>query len=281
MIWRKYVISKKLYRYSFDLIRIIWKPLVPKRKYLTNPPIIVNSFPKSGTHLVMQVIEAIEGPKNFGNFLASTPSLTYREVHPEKLAKRINKLLPGEIVGAHLHYYDVLSSAMENINAFHVFIYRDLRDVAISEAHYLYNMNKWHRLRKEFLKFPDELDRIKLSLNGDPSLKDCSYPNIVERFRMFEKWISTKNVFVIRYEDLMSERRQEILTNLARSYVTFSKREIDTQELITKMENAIEPSKSHTFRKGTINQWKEKFTEQMKRDYQLMIEGEFENLFQD
>ena len=37
-------------------------------------------------------------------------------------------------------------------NVVHYFVYRDPRDVVISEAHYLREMNRWHRLAPYFRK---------------------------------------------------------------------------------------------------------------------------------
>lgn len=42
--------------------------------YKCNPPVIANSFPKSGTHLLLQILEQLPGLTNYGSFIASRNS---------------------------------------------------------------------------------------------------------------------------------------------------------------------------------------------------------------
>ena len=52
-----------------------------------------------------------------------------------------------------------------------IFIYRDPRDIVISEANYLYDMNKFHSLHKFFKNKHKLKDRIKLAIEGINSKK--------------------------------------------------------------------------------------------------------------
>ena len=62
-------------------------------------------------------------------------------------------------------------------NVVHYFIYRDPRDVVVSEAHYLRDMNRWHRLTPYFRKFESIDDAIMLSINGlEPPVAGIDYP---------------------------------------------------------------------------------------------------------
>ena len=71
-------------RKSFALLkqcnRAIKRAGLKADDFLSAPPIIGNSFPKSGTHLLLQVLESFNGAKDFGTVLASMPSISYKEV---------------------------------------------------------------------------------------------------------------------------------------------------------------------------------------------------------
>ena len=51
--------------------------------YQTRPPIIVNSLPKSGTHLLMQVAQALLETIQYGSFITQTPCLI-KAIDPEQ-----------------------------------------------------------------------------------------------------------------------------------------------------------------------------------------------------
>ena len=69
------------------------------------PPVLANSFPKSGTHLLVQIIEGLPDRLNFGAFLGSeTSSFQLRERSPENTCRFIRGFVPGEIVRGHLYY---------------------------------------------------------------------------------------------------------------------------------------------------------------------------------
>src|SRR6478735_1766396 len=78
--------------------------VVPKwwRGLSARPPVIANSFPKSGTHLLVQLVQGLPETVNFGAFLASmTSSFRFRERTSGETCRFIRRTLPGEIVRGH------------------------------------------------------------------------------------------------------------------------------------------------------------------------------------
>ena len=105
------------------------------------------------------------------------------------------------MIAAHLFYEPEYNLILSERRAVHFFIYRDLRDVAISEAHYLAYMNKWHRLHPYYKKLPDINACISQAIlgineNGFP----FDYPDIAKRFQRYAGWLTESNVFVIKFE---------------------------------------------------------------------------------
>jgi len=232
--------------------------------YRAHPPVICNSFPKSGTHLLVQVLEALPGVTNRGAFLASIPSVTFRERSPEAMAARIQRIGPGELVSAHLHHHPLCAEALRRKNAVHYFIYRDLRDVAISEAYYLTNMNRWHRLHRYYRGLPDDHTRIAWAITGekDPAFP-FDYPDIGQRFARFHPWLSDPSVCTVRFEDLVGPQRRTTIERIVRHYLDAAKMPADDlASLVSRAESAIDPRRSHTFRSGKSGGWRHTLTDE-------------------
>src|SRR5262245_30165889 len=74
-------------------------------QFALRPPVLANSFPKSGTHLLDQIADALPDRLNYGAFLSSmTSSFQYRLRTNESTLRFINRTVPGELVRAHLHW---------------------------------------------------------------------------------------------------------------------------------------------------------------------------------
>ena len=99
------------------------------------PPVLANSFPKSGTHLLVQIVEGLPDRTNYGTFLASnTSSFQLRERSPENTCGFIRGFVPGEIVRGHLYYDPAYAEELNRRRTVNYFVYRDPRDVVVSEA---------------------------------------------------------------------------------------------------------------------------------------------------
>lgn len=92
------------------------------------PKILVNSLPKSGTHLLLQIILGIPG-------MIITPAWIVEE-------KDLKLFTPGSVGPGHLIYSAEQVNLLKNNNIKTVFISRYLRDVAVSLVHFVM-LNKW------------------------------------------------------------------------------------------------------------------------------------------
>lgn len=224
-----------------------------KQDYLDKPPILVNSLPKSGTHLLMQLANAIPMTVNFGAFIAQTPSLTLREKPDSKIVSQLKSLVPGEVSGAHIFHTDLVENAILNLGALHLFIYRDPRDVIASEAFYLAKMNRWHRMHKHFKKLDTPSSQFKMALNGHSDL----YPEANIRLLPYANWIRAENVLSFRYEDLVGPKRGIEIERLISTWMSRSSTGSRSNISVEYLLSAIDPSKSHTFRNGVSGKWRD------------------------
>jgi hypothetical protein len=268
MNWRKSVFTKKAVRYGFGAIRKPYKLFLPGNNYHDRPPILANSFPKSGTHLLIQILQTIPAIRDWGLFLATTPSFVFSEVSDGKMIKKIKSTVPDELISAHLFYSEQIANALMQKNIIHFFIYRDPRDVVISEAHYLTYMNNWHKLHKYFKALPDMEARILFSIQGatDPFFPH-DYPDIGKRFDRYKPWKDHPQVFSLRFEELIGQATEGTVRRIIRFYNRKSGKDLDQEGMVQNALANINPNKSHTFRKGKSSAWKDAFTKEHKEAF--------------
>ncbi len=213
----------------------------------SNPPVIVNSIPKSGTHLLMQIARALPRTRYYGSFLAQQPSLTLRRRGQREIDAGLARLVPGEVIGTHLHYTPETASLLRQVNAVHLMIIRDPIDVLLSEAHYLRSMARFHRMHREF-KGLDEGQARQLALAGSGPSRDI-FPAFPERIKPYAGWLDDPDCCVVRFEQfaLTAERRKAVET-----IVEFWAGRIHLQKpgelegIVEHCIAAIDPARSHT-----------------------------------
>ena len=111
-----YQIKNPLIRKSFSLLKQIPRF---RRKYFginnneNEYAILANSFPKSGTHLLVQILESFPNIKNYNSFIATIPPIRFKERSQKTLLRRMSWIAPGEMVSAHLFYNNVYHEFLE------------------------------------------------------------------------------------------------------------------------------------------------------------------------
>lgn len=234
-----------------------WK----KFYFSSNKSIIINSIPKSGTHLADQFFKNIDEVKDFSFFIAQAPTRPHRLRSENKIIELISRIKPGEIVRGHFHYSEKIEELLKQKEILMIFVYRDPRDVIISEANYLYDMNKFHSLHKYFRHKHVLKDRIKLSIKGLNSIK-FGYKNVGERLKPYIGWKINKSdhIFSMNYESMRNSLDlciEQLYLFLKKN--NFFEKEISLQSFSTKVNQSIDPKKSHTFRKGKDGGWENHF----------------------
>lgn len=266
---------RKAYSYFFRIPRYAKRSLAAKEEYSVTPPLIVNSFPKSGTHLLLQILEAIPDAKSYGTFIASmTSSAVFRERSLRGHLNLLRQIVPNELVLAHLFYSPAYEMTLDGIHAVHYFIFRDPRDVAVSEAYYLTYMNTWHRMHPYYKKLPTQDERIAQAILGVED-GSCSfdYPNIARRFRRYAGWLDSKDVFAVKFEDLIGEKRRATVEKIMMFYGQRANRKLEIAWLVERACAGIDPQRSHTFRNGKAGAWKNEFSKQNK-DHMKQVAGD-------
>lgn len=249
---RKSAILRKGLAYALEPFARIERCLVDASSYDEAPPIFVNSLPKSGTHLLLQVTRALPGTRYLGRFIATRPTLTLKLRSPQVLVRKVAGVLPGETLGAHLYHLPEVAAALAANNALHLFIYRDPRDVITSEAYYLAEMNRWHRMHKYFNGLQEDRQRRELALNG---IDDC-YPEANARLLPYAGWLSSPGVIAIRYEDIAGPRQKDEIEIIVAAWRKHGGQTKSIDDLVGRLVAAINPNNSHTFHEGGFGKWR-------------------------
>ena len=250
--WKSSVVLKKCRRHGVTIIR----PLLST--FMKGDIVLCNSFPKSGTHLLEQVLST-QGLMDFGQFLASTPSFTMKEKSEIGIVKSVTSLLPGELASGHLHWSREVEQAIIRSGLLHFFIYRDPRDVIVSDCFYLSNMNRLHKLHRAFKSCSSLDEMIKLSICGIETEK-FYFPDIGTRMKRYTQWIDNESCCSISYEKLFLEQREHSLGKIFEYWNKNGNLGVSKEAFIKSAETAINPGKSHTFRAGGSGKWVDHFS---------------------
>ena len=260
-LWQKAALRSSVIRksaaYAKQVPRAAARLRATPDDYQRSPPVLGNSFPKSGTHLLLQILRGF-APQHYGSFIASLPSVTFRERSRETHLRLIDRITPGEAVPAHLFFDEAYAQALARKNVVHFFIYRDPRDVAVSDAHYLTYMTRWHRLHGHFArKLQTDDERVSAAIFGvhEPGFA-YDYPDIGQRFARYRGWLGRDDVFAVRFEDLVSPRRAELVRRMASFYAARCSQPRDVDALAQAAVRQIDGRRSHTFRKGQAGAWR-------------------------
>ena len=251
--------------YASEVPRAFARASASQADYLNGPPIIGNSIPKSGTHLLLQIARAIPGTCYYGSFVSWARSWELVSHTQDQMNKRIDRIVPNEVVPAHIRYSAGSAAKLQAINAIHLLIVRDPRDIALSEAEYLTHMNRWHRVHRYFKNVSDPGERIRMVIDGVPEAGDL-FPDLGQRLRPFLGWLDDPNVTVVRYEDLRGAGLDNALESIAAAVAQHRPADGATRShLAALMRDYIDPSRSHTFRSGRLERWRSELSTENKR----------------
>jgi hypothetical protein len=233
------------------------------------PVLFANSFPKSGTHLLTQVLAGFTrlGPAvNSGlPAVVTYEGSSGRERTPAEILGDLARLQPGDIAYGHLHAQPETIEFLTQPGFTTYFILRDPRDVVVSHVHYVTEMEPGHILHAYYTQELHSFEeRLRTSILGLPE-SSFSFPDIRQRFEPFLGWLEQPQVLTLQYEELILERSrglERILEHAVRGGFFLS---ISRQDALKILENSIDPQRSPTFRSGKVGGWQKHFSPENRR----------------
>ncbi|WP_416728633.1 sulfotransferase domain-containing protein [Fictibacillus sp. JL2B1089] len=219
-------------------------------------PFFFNSFPKSGTHLMFQILTGIHSITFDQNLHLYEGVSTQLAEHQREL----EKLKESEFLSGHIYYSTSWEKLLQDLDMKQIFLYRDLRDVVVSYNYYIEKVDApLHQYYQK--KQLSKKERMLSIIRGIPEL---GHQDIHDWFSEFKGWLKAPNVLSVKFEDLL--RSEESLDQSVQKIVKFITEEESEnldQNVIERAKENISTKGSATFRKGTIGNWKEEFDDEI------------------
>jgi hypothetical protein len=264
-------------KYAQAIMR--WKRL----SFNDSPPIFGNSKPKSGSHLLLQILNGFTRIMPY-QYVEADPVRTIEKSGRRKTEVEIlNELkrIPRSVIG-----WGYVEASPENISFLckpdrvNYFIYRDPRDMLVSQVFFATDMNEEHGMHEYYKSLPDFGERLKVAITGID--QDGLYMvSVKQRYATVFEWLEQPNVMCIRFEDLINKRDATLDAMLDEVESTGYKIPTSREKALSVLVEAIQPRKSHTFRSGKTGGWREYFTEEHKKLFKdmtgdLLVKLEYE-----
>ena len=240
-----------------------WKSL----SFNDAPPIFANAKPKSGSHLLLQVMKGFCEIAPYA-YVASDPVRTIKASggrrSDRKILADLKAIHPGVIGWGYVDATPQNVAFLCQPGRVNYFIYRDPRDMLVSHVFFATDMHTGHGMHEYYQKLPNFNERLKVAICGIQ--KDGLFMvDIRERYTGVFEWLAQPAAMCIRFEDLIDNRDATLGKML--DQVEKSGYHIPTprHEALDILVDAIQPSKSHTFRAGKTGGWKEHFSMENKK----------------
>jgi hypothetical protein len=228
---------------------------------------MANSFPKSGTHLLDQVLMGFSRVAPFSAHVA-LPFFSYDGETGQKRSVQealayVAALRSLDVTSTHLLAWPEVVKAVCTPKFIPYIIFRDPRDIVVSHVFYITEMAPGHAHYQYYNNLKSFDERLKVSILGRPDV-DIEFPNIAKRFELYHGWLDRPEVLVVRFEDLIHQRR-ETLGQIADHFL----KRVNTlpasrDQIIDALETNIDPQRSPTFRSGKTGEWKKYFKDEHK-----------------
>jgi hypothetical protein len=231
-------------------------------------PILLGiSFPKSGTHLLDQILlgfsKVAPFAKRVHSFYAEYEGENGLKHSPKQAIAWLDSLRPRDMASAHLFARPEAVARVCSPAFVPYFIFRDPRDVVVSHVFYVTDMEARHVHHNYYQSLPDFNARLNVSILGRPDA-DIEFLNIADRFAPYLGWLDHPEVLTIHFEDLIHDRAAT-LTHIMDHLLTRASLPATRQLILDSLETSINPKKSPTFRSGKTGEWKKYFTDEHKK----------------
>lgn len=259
---------------SFDLRRMLRSPgkyaqavLRWKRfSFKDAPPIFANAKPKSGSHLLLQIMNGFCQIAPYA-YVAADPVRTINAGGGRRtdagVITDLKAIRPGVIGWGYVDAIPENTEYLCQAGRANYFIYRDPRDMLVSHVFFATDMHMSHGMHDYYQSLSGFDERLKIAITGI-NKNDLFLVNVRQRYEGVFQWLEQPQVLCIRFEDLINNREQTLNSMLdeveKNGFSIPTPREQALQVLLT----SIQPKKSHTFRSGKTGGWKDHFTPEHK-----------------
>ena len=227
------------------------------------PIVLGNAMPKSGSHLIIQVLQGLRrvGPFVNPGFPPVNRLEDNRKLPDDTVLANIQAMRPGDIGYGYVSATQPFVATLTQPGRATIFVYRDPRDMIISHIFYATQMHPDHWMRRYYTETLHTMEeRINAAIQGVEAPGSELTP-VRQRYEGYMGWLEQPEVLSLRFEDLILDRQAALECLL--SYLERRGPALKTprSQAVATLQAAIAPKKSGTFRKGQPGNWREHFTE--------------------
>jgi sulfotransferase 6B1 len=229
----------------------------------STPAVLGNAMPKSGSHLIIQVLQGLIpiGPFVNPGFPPVNRSEDNRKLEDKAVLANLEQMLPGDIGYGYINSRQPFLSLLTQPGRATVFVYRDPRDMIVSHVFYATQMHEGHGMHAYYTQVLKTMEeRIHAAICGVEEPGSELSP-IRAKYESYLGWLQQPGALCLRFEDLILDRQAalgRLLDYLAQRGFTPT---FPRSQAISVLEQAIAPQKSGTFRKGKPGNWEDHFTD--------------------
>ena len=247
------------------------------REVSIKPRIYMNGFPKSGLHLAVLMGRCLAHKpacdyawaSSFSQNAWGTQWLPDSRIYPNLARLQDNTWLKG-----HCGYKAEVEQYLFHHGVSKIFVYRDLRDVLISQSYHVIDEDDekyYHPDKEMFRKMATHEDVIMACLTGVGP-----YAGLLDRWELYAPWLWINWVHQIRFEDMVmrpEETSREFIEyvyqrmGLVYGIKTVIPDEVMDDAVALMLKAMGRKQDSMTFRKGKVGGWKDEFTPRIKQEF--------------
>ena len=230
------------------------------------PPVFGNSKPKSGSHLLLQILNGFTQILPY-TYVEADPVRTIEKAGRRKTEQEVLhelQSIPPGVIG-----WGYVEATHENVaflcqpDRVNYFIYRDPRDMLVSQVFFATDMHEEHGMHAYYKSLPDFGARLKVAITGIDE-GDLYMVSVSQRYAAVFEWLQQEHVMCIRFEDLINQRDATLDAMLDEVESTGYKIPVSRERALSVLRKSIQPGKSRTFRSGKTGGWREHFTQEHK-----------------
>ncbi len=223
------------------------------------PRVLVNSYPKSGTHLLTTALEQLPDMRYSGILIVpgETPQFDWDQLH-----RALAGAKHGQYVVGHLWPEPEVLEILDHLEYRTLVAVRDPRDVVISMAMYASRNRRHPHHRRYTSQLKTDADRILATIEGFAGdAQGPGAPEIGPSLYTFAPWLAAGNALVCRFEELIGEQgggSRAAQLAVIRRIADYVGRSISAQSA-ERIADRTWSSASTTFRRGAVGEWRERF----------------------